>query len=43
MDCARHLNITGVMLGNGQIIWASYHLSAMVKALLKEIELRLKA
>lgn len=42
MDCARHLNITGVMIGNRQMIWASYHLSTMVKALLEEIELNLK-
>ncbi|KHL75239.1 hypothetical protein PpSQ1_06305 [Pseudomonas putida] len=42
MDCARHLNITGVMLGNRQMIWASYHLSAMVMALLEEVELNLK-
>ncbi|HEN8714541.1 TPA: DUF3077 domain-containing protein [Pseudomonas putida] len=42
MDCARHLNITGVMIGNRQMIWVSYHLSAMVRALLEKIELNLK-
>jgi len=38
MECARYLNQTGVLLGDRRMTAASYHLSAMVKTLLDEIE-----
>ncbi len=38
MECARYLNQTGVLTGDRRMTEASYHISAMVKALLDEIE-----
>ncbi|WP_027596156.1 DUF3077 domain-containing protein [Pseudomonas sp. LAIL14HWK12:I7] len=39
MDCARYLNHTGVMLGDHQMVAASYHINTMVRALLDHFEL----
>ncbi|MFF5865512.1 DUF3077 domain-containing protein [Pseudomonas sp. NPDC012596] len=38
MDCARHLNHTGVMLGDQRMVAASHHLNTMVRALLDQLE-----
>jgi len=38
MDCARHLNHTGVMLGDHRMVAASHHLNTMVRALLDQLE-----
>ncbi|QCI11745.1 DUF3077 domain-containing protein [Pseudomonas putida] len=38
MECARYLNQTGVLMGDRRMTEASYHISAMVKTLLDEIE-----
>ena len=38
MDCVRHLNHTGVMLGDQRMVAASHHLNTMVRALLDQLE-----
>ena len=38
MDCARHLNHTGVMLGDQRMVTASHHLNTMVRALVDQLE-----
>ena len=38
MACARYLNQTGVLMGDRRMTEASYHISAMVKTLVDEIE-----
>ncbi|GLH31762.1 MULTISPECIES: DUF3077 domain-containing protein [Pseudomonas] len=39
MGCVRDLTITGLMEDSPQLIWASYYLSALAKALLDDAEL----
>ncbi|MEN5109987.1 DUF3077 domain-containing protein [Pseudomonas sp. TWI672] len=42
MGCVRDLTITGLMEENPQLIWASYYLSALAKALLDDAELGMR-
>ncbi|MGY3296711.1 hypothetical protein ACVWY1_001132 [Pseudomonas sp. TE6288] len=39
MGCVRDLTITGIMEEKPQLLWASYYLSALAKALMDDAEL----
>ncbi|MFK0314498.1 DUF3077 domain-containing protein [Pseudomonas sp. NPDC090233] len=42
MGCVRDLTIAGLMDDNPQLIWATYYLSALAKALMDDAELGMK-
>jgi hypothetical protein len=42
MGCVCDLTITGIMEEKPQLIWASYYLSALAKALMDDAELGMK-
>ncbi|CRI58041.1 DUF3077 domain-containing protein [Pseudomonas sp. CCOS 191] len=39
MGCVRDLTVTGIMEEKPQLLWASYYLSALAKALMDDAEL----